>query len=305
MPFQIRRGTDAERAAITPAAGEPIFTTDTRNLYVGDGTTQGGIRVSGDIPDSLDDLSDVNIPSLPSDGEVLTWNGAAFVAQALPEFVVEGTNYRINIVADDSTVMVDTASQQLRGDLIGDVAGNVEGDVTGDLTGNVIGNLTGDVTGNFTGAASGSFTGDVFADIIRVRDTIINDASTILYDINTNTFFGNFDGDFSGGVQSGNIILNGQMYGGDSTLLIDSETNQFYGDINGAVKGSVFLDDSTPIVDGTNGTITANGFIQFGSYTAGERPSGANGMVIYNSTANRFQGFQNGGWINLDDGSGA
>jgi hypothetical protein len=31
----------------------------------------------------------------------------------------------------------------------------------------------------------------------------------------------------------------------------------------------------------------------------------SNGDVIYNSTANRFQGYQNGAWINLDDGSPA
>ena len=31
----------------------------------------------------------------------------------------------------------------------------------------------------------------------------------------------------------------------------------------------------------------------------------ANGDLIYNTTANRFQGYQNGGWINIDDGSPA
>ena len=36
MALQIRRGTDAERTGITPIAGELIFTTDTKKLYVGD-----------------------------------------------------------------------------------------------------------------------------------------------------------------------------------------------------------------------------------------------------------------------------
>lgn len=258
MPFQIRRGTDAERSIEIFAVGEPIFTTDTRRLYVGDGTTQGGIRVSGDIPNNLDDLSDVNIPPSPASGDILYWDGASFTTKTLTPEIVEGSNYRINIIADDSTVMVDVSSSEIRGNLVGNVFGNVTG------------NLVGGASGTFSGSASGSFTGDVFANTIRVRDTIINDASTLLYDINTNTFYGSFNGD-----------------------------------LDGSLKGSVFLDDSTPIVDGINGTITANGFVQFGSYTAGERPSGVNGMVIYNSTANRFQGFQNGGWINLDDGSGA
>ncbi len=46
MPLQIRRGTAAELAAITPSAGEPVYTTDTKQLYIGDGTTAGGTGVA-------------------------------------------------------------------------------------------------------------------------------------------------------------------------------------------------------------------------------------------------------------------
>ena len=45
MAMQIRRGTDAERQLFIPLQGEIIFTTDTKKLYVGDGTTTGGIAV--------------------------------------------------------------------------------------------------------------------------------------------------------------------------------------------------------------------------------------------------------------------
>ena len=47
MAFQFRRGTDAQRLTITPAEGEPLYATDTHALYVGDGTTMGGIQISG------------------------------------------------------------------------------------------------------------------------------------------------------------------------------------------------------------------------------------------------------------------
>jgi hypothetical protein len=47
MPIQFRRGTDAQRTAVTPAAGEPIWVTDTDELYVGDGSTPGGVIVTG------------------------------------------------------------------------------------------------------------------------------------------------------------------------------------------------------------------------------------------------------------------
>lgn len=38
-----RRGTDAERLNVTFNLGEPAFTTDSKRLFVGDGTTAGGI----------------------------------------------------------------------------------------------------------------------------------------------------------------------------------------------------------------------------------------------------------------------
>ena len=47
MPLQFRRGTDAQRTAATPAAGEPVWVTDTQKLYVGDGSTAGGIEIAG------------------------------------------------------------------------------------------------------------------------------------------------------------------------------------------------------------------------------------------------------------------
>ena len=39
MALRLRRGTNAERQLITPAQGELIYTTDTKALYIGDGTT--------------------------------------------------------------------------------------------------------------------------------------------------------------------------------------------------------------------------------------------------------------------------
>jgi hypothetical protein len=45
MPLRLRRGTDSTRTSITPVQGEPIYTTDTKKLYIGDGITAGGIEI--------------------------------------------------------------------------------------------------------------------------------------------------------------------------------------------------------------------------------------------------------------------
>ena len=46
MSLQIRRGTAAQLGNITPVVGELIYTTDTRAVFVGDGTTAGGIAIA-------------------------------------------------------------------------------------------------------------------------------------------------------------------------------------------------------------------------------------------------------------------
>jgi hypothetical protein len=46
MSLQIRRGSSTQLANITPVIGELIYTTDTQVVYVGDGSTAGGIPVA-------------------------------------------------------------------------------------------------------------------------------------------------------------------------------------------------------------------------------------------------------------------
>jgi hypothetical protein len=43
--LQVRRGFAAELATITPAVAEPCYTTDTKELIMGDGVTLGGVRL--------------------------------------------------------------------------------------------------------------------------------------------------------------------------------------------------------------------------------------------------------------------
>ncbi len=40
--IQLLRGVEANRSTVTPALGEPLYTTDERKLYIGDGSTAGG-----------------------------------------------------------------------------------------------------------------------------------------------------------------------------------------------------------------------------------------------------------------------
>ncbi len=73
MALQLRRGTNAQRLTLTgasaPVAGELIYTTDTKLVYVGDGSTAGGTLVSGS------GLTDIVNDTTPQLGGNLDVNG--------------------------------------------------------------------------------------------------------------------------------------------------------------------------------------------------------------------------------------
>jgi hypothetical protein len=47
MALQFKRGLESNRLSITPEEGEFIYTTDQKKVYIGDGSTAGGVLVTG------------------------------------------------------------------------------------------------------------------------------------------------------------------------------------------------------------------------------------------------------------------
>lgn len=70
--LQVRRGTAAEVAAITPLEGEPVWATDTKTLSVGDGSSLGGVPL-GIRPIAAYDASTVFLDAgdSPSDPDMV------------------------------------------------------------------------------------------------------------------------------------------------------------------------------------------------------------------------------------------
>lgn len=110
MALQLRRGTSGTRTSITPAAGELIYTTDNKLIYVGDGSTAGGTLVSGG---GLNDIVNDTTPQL---GGNLDVNGFT---------ITSAGNGSVNIDADG------TGEVLLQGSLSIDFAGNIQ--KTGEL----------------------------------------------------------------------------------------------------------------------------------------------------------------------------
>jgi hypothetical protein len=184
MPLRLRRGTDVERQSITPKEGELIYVTDTKEIYVGDGSSQGGNLFNTSI------LYDAT----PSLGGNLDLNGKNIVGAG-----------NINI---DGTI---TATGNIN---LGDGAEDnviVGGQISSPLTPAEDGVY--DLGYSASRWRNGFFEGlevdsKISTDTISVTRIINQDSTTVFDGI---SFFGNLDGDVVGSV-----------FGDDSTLLIDS-----------------------------------------------------------------------------------
>jgi hypothetical protein len=102
-----------------------------------------------------------------------------------------------------------------------------------------------------------------------------------------------------------NEQLTGTIIGRENALLFSSSSTGAFADPTNyfAFKEKKFgIGTITPTQElDVQGNAVMTGFVQFGSLTTVERDAltAANGMVIYNTTDNKFQGYENGAWANL------
>ena len=365
--LRIKRGTKTAlqtSPGYVPAEGELVYTTDSKEVFVGDGATTGGTPVSVSTQ-NLEDLGNVQALAAQND-QILVYNGTQWAATDNPAIDVRG-----NIYGDDSTLLVDAINGRIVGPVVTssvtatNVVGNLTGDVVGSVTGNVVGNSTGTHFGNVNGNVTGDVTGSVFGDdsspIIdainnRVSGEIvgtINAMNASTFDnnidigtksVNPNVFYYNTTVDTAFPISTiqvrnvadsaiahefgfykarGTIANRTTAQAGDSmggiawSALDDSSNNMIASNITSVISSISTINVSADVVIRTrNGAVSTYGeamrvkadkgvatqsYVQFGSMTTTERNAltPANGMVIYNSTDNKFQGYENGSWVNL------
>jgi len=191
MPLQIRRGTNTQRTAMTQplAQGELLYVTDDQRLYIGNGTTLGGVQITGYTNEDAQDASAQLFSNGAHTGITFTYNDVAASISAVVDLAnyqgtIGATSFKGSIVADDSTLLVDGIS----GRIVGPVFSNVVGDVTGTLTGNVVGNITGVITGTAGSTITGTLTGSLLGTSSGlhtgdVKGSIFGDDSSIMVDV--------------------------------------------------------------------------------------------------------------------------
>ena len=362
--LRLKRGTKTAlqtNPGFTPAEGELVYTTDSKEVFVGDGVTQGGVPVSVSTQ-NLEDLGNVQALAAQKD-QILVYNGSNWAATENPALDVRG-----NIYGDDSTLLVDAINGKIVGPVetttvsATTITGNLVGDTQGSHTGSVVGSVLGNVTGNLTGDLTGSVFSDDSTQIIdgvngAVTTNIITGTSQRMNLSTTQTSDGRFildlqtkDAPVSQGSDYSTLMMSyenlttdlsgsNHRYGriefarrdtGGEVVTSMVQGNRDYialfhaadgnraqadkyltfkegqlgiGYGSGALDAVLDVNGTAQIVGNTSmlADATVGGTLKLGQFTTVERDalSAENGMLIYNTTDNRLQGYQNGAWVNI------
>lgn len=289
MSLKLRRGTNAERLAFTPALGELIYTTDSKQLYAGDGTTVGGTLVSyaGSVGGAMGSnlvLSGFNITgagnvniegTITSSGNIVSGgnitaagdiiaNGNIVLGNSSTDNVTIGADVNSDIIPN-ITDTFDLGSELQRwntlhvNNVIGDLEGNVRSAADSSIlvdsrAGVLRGTLIGDLQGNVAGNVSGNVTGDVTGSIRASGGQVVVDNGT---DGTDAEFYGTFNGTLNGPVTDG--VLTTERYQ-NPEFISTLAGSKITGTLNGVVvigdfEGSVRANDSTLLVDGDIGVL--------------------------------------------------
>ena len=205
MALRLRRGTDAERQIITPVEGELVYVTDTKELYIGDGTTAGGIKVTGEIADTLDGLTDVDA-ALPQDGDILVYDSLTSEWEAAQLPLADLPDVDANGITDGQVLAWNSSTQTF-------VPANNLGGGADTFVGDVIGNVFADDSTLLLNSISKKVYADVVNPFIEQVIVDVSTSSITAINVASDNFVGNLVGTLDGEVI-------GSIFADDSTLLL-------------------------------------------------------------------------------------
>jgi hypothetical protein len=235
-------------------------------------------------------------------------------------------NHTGSVFANDFSIIVDAETKLITGNLVGDVRGSVFGDDSTVLVNGITGEINAPVGINFLNNITirddaneflFSTPAEIPQSVIRLESTdefslirlVRNSDDDLSLGETTNGAIYFTRNDLSGDQATG-IILGRQssmLLGVSTTGVYSNDT--FFTAIKQSDSGirfgirTAFPDEALDV----RGNATVSGFAKLGTFTSTERdaiPTPAVGMMIYNSTTNKFQGYQNSGgttpeWVDL------
>jgi hypothetical protein len=302
MSLKLRRGTDAERAAVVFNAGELVYTTDTKQLWVGDASTPGGILISSDqVPAELVQNLDLNSNDIVGTGNITisgTVQADQFIGDVAGSIVGDISG---SVFADDSTIIVNGQTGVVTASLVGDVNGSVFGDDSTVL----VDSVNNKIYGQSVNADDGGFFSNAIDKIAKLNFTKFS-ASDLDGDGGS---YGKID--FLRNDSNGEKLLAEIWGGGNGYIILNADSTGLpsAGGVNKAVillDGKLGIGTFTPSHElDVQGDVVATGTIAPGTYADVAardvaHASPTNGEMIYLTSTHKFQGYANGGWVDLN-----
>lgn len=230
---------------------------------------------------------------------------------------------------EDSTLFTDSVTRDINAnniianELQGNVIGNTSGQHIGPVTGDVVGSVFGDDSAILVDAVDGLIVGNIENDITKSRELRGVSAGTynIAYLLRQETGAVAPDTELSKinfGTEINNITSNAWTISARQDFLTffpHPDTPDFTQFVKIWQNGKVMIQGEAGVsgFDGLarepdadlevvgNVKISGPNELLLGSMTTAQRDAltAVNGMIIYNNTLNKFQGYENGAWVNL------
>lgn len=129
MPLQLRRGNTAEVNNITPLVGEVVYDTELKRVVIGDGTTAGGIPISGVTTNEAKDASAASILAGTHRNITFSYNPVTRALSAVVDIlnhdeIVADALITSKIYDQGSTLVVDVDTARFNGSIKGAVIGD-------------------------------------------------------------------------------------------------------------------------------------------------------------------------------------
>jgi len=237
MPLQIRRGTQAERLAMSQplAQGELLYVTDDKRLYIGDNATLGGIQITGYTNEDAVDAAAAALVAGTHSGITFTYGGVQDTANRIDATV--SISQLLQNLSLNGFNITGTGNINISGTISGDLKGSIFADNSTRLIDGTNGqiNLDGTISGNIIPTANEVY--DIGSSSFRFRDLYLS-GSSIELGAATITATG-----------SAVNLPAGSTVGGQPIALPTSES------LVVDIQGSVFSDNSSIIVDGVTGEV--------------------------------------------------
>jgi len=248
MPLQIRRGTTAERLSITPVPGELIYDTEVGTIYVGDGTTPGGVNalIAG-VLTTEEAVDAVAAALMLGQNQNITFS---YNAQA--DF-----DNRIDAAVDLSSYSGTISATAFKGQVLAADDSVVYNPVTREISAGPVSSTLITAQGNIIPGANVTY--DIGTSALRFREMYLSGTGISIGDARItstgnviNLPIGSTVGGIpigsGGGLGIGDGVVEGANYKINivsqdfSTIMVNTETQEFIGDLTGNVTGNVDAD---------------------------------------------------------------